>query len=115
MTGVRTERFRGMHPAARDALVVLGQRIRMARHRKGWTAAQLAASARVSKPTVLAVEAGKPTVAAGTVFNIAVLAGVKLFSADDHELLRLRRQGEDTLALLPSRVDPGPIEIDDDF
>lgn len=112
---MRTNPPEPLYPSAQNALTVLGDRIRIARHAKGWTAAKLAQAANVSRPTVLAVEAGRPTVAVGTVFTLAHLAGVRLFGADELELARLRREGRDTLALLPSRVDPGPIGIDDDF
>lgn len=94
-----------MLPAAQDALVVLGQQIRTARVKRGWTAANLAARIGVSPTTVTAVEAGTPGTAAGTVLNAAVMTGVPLFGTDDpFELVRLRRSGEQMLALIKQRV-----------
>lgn len=92
-------------PAAADALAVLGSRIREGRHARRWTAEELAARVGVSPRTILAVEAGKPSTAAGTVLNAAVLVGIPLFGSEDKaELARMRRRGEERLALLPSRT-----------
>lgn len=92
-------------PAADDALKTLGIQIRLARHERGWTAAELAARSGVSERTVLAIEAGAPGTAVGTVFNAAVLVGLPLFGVEDRaELARMRRRGEERLALIPSRV-----------
>lgn len=92
-------------PAARDALAVLGTQIRLARRDRGWTAAELASRLGVSPPTVHAIESGAPGTAIGTVFNAALLVGVPLFGVDDWaELARMRRRGEERLALIPSRV-----------
>lgn len=92
-------------PAAADAIAVLGHQARLARHNRGWTAEDLAARIGVSARTVLAIESGAPGTAIGNVFNAAVMVGVPLFGVEDKaELTRLRRRGEERLALLPSRV-----------
>lgn len=92
-------------PAARDAIAVLGRQIRLARHERNWTAAELAARVGVSPKTILAVESGATGTAIGTVLNAAVLVGLPLFGVDDQaELARMRRRGEERLALIPSRV-----------
>lgn len=106
---------RYVHPEAAAAAEVLGQRIRIARQQKGWTAAKLAQLLGVSRPTVTAIETGQLHVAVGTVFSAAALSGVRLFGAEGTELVRLRRVGADTLALMPARVHAEKIEIDDDF
>lgn len=91
--------------ATKDALTVLGQHIRQARHSRGWTAAELAERAGVSERTVLAVESGSPGSSIGIAFNLAVLVGLPLFGAESKaELALMRRRGEEVLALLPSRV-----------
>ena len=92
-------------PVVAEALVVLGQRIRLGRQGLRWTASELAARAGVSETTVLSSEAGKPGTAIGTVFTLARLTGVPLFGIDDPaELSRLRREGEREIALLPAKV-----------
>lgn len=104
-------------PAAQDAARVLGQQIRAARHGRGWTAASLAERIGVSQRTVLAIEAGAPGTALGTVLNAAVMTGVPLFGVDDRaELARMRHRGEERLALIGSRVrEPRDEHVDDDF
>lgn len=104
-------------PASRDALAVLGNQIRLARHAREWTAADLADRIGVSPRTLLAVEAGAPGTAIGTVFNAATVVGLPLFGVEDRaELARMRRRGEERLALIPSRVySPGLGEPDADF
>lgn len=101
---------------ARDAIEVLGQRIKIARIQRGWTLADVASRALTSVPTVRNVEAGSPATAIGTFVQMAYLLGVPLFGIDDPaELARLRRRGDETLALLPARVRTRPEDFDDDF
>ncbi len=89
--------------AAADALSVLGALIRLARHDKNWSAADLAARIGVGPRTITALERGTPSVAAGTVFSAASVVGVPLFTESDDELARLRRQGRERVALIPTR------------
>jgi len=103
---------------AGDAAAVLGQQIKAARFARKWTGAELATRIGVDRRTVAAIEAGDTAVSIGNAFNAADILGVPLFGAEDRaELSRLRREGQDRLALLPTRVD-GPrkkVEPDDDF
>jgi transcriptional regulator with XRE-family HTH domain len=101
--------------ASADALRVLGNQIRLARHAKGWTIADLAARIDASRRTIVNIESGAPTVSIGMVFNAAFTVGVNLFGLEGPDLARARRQGEDTLALLPSKIrKPASREEDDD-
>ncbi len=105
----------GLHPAADDAVQVLGQQVRQARIVKGWTAAQLASAAGVSARTVSSIETGSPAVSIGNVLNVAVIAGVALYGVTDQaELTRMRLRGEERLALLPVRVRAAGTKGDDD-
>lgn len=90
--------------ASDDALRVLGNQIRMARISKGWTQADLAARVGITQKTMAGIEAGSPSASIGTVFNATFTVGVNLFGLEGVELARARRQGEETLALLPHRV-----------
>ena len=90
--------------AAKDALGVLGNQIKLGRYARRWSAAEFAARLGVDPRTVYALEAGSPTVSIGTVFNAAVLVGVDLFGLTGPDLVRARRAGEETLALLPEKV-----------
>jgi transcriptional regulator with XRE-family HTH domain len=87
---------------ATDALVVLGTQIRVARHDKNWTAADVGMRIGADPRTVTAIERGSPGVSIGTVFSAASVLGVPLFG-DDDEIARLRRRGEERVALIPSR------------
>lgn len=96
----------GVSRAAENALVVLGQQIRLARAARGMTVAQLAGTAGISRTTLSSIERGNASSSIGTVFNLATMVGVPLFGVDDpSELIALRRRGEERLALLPARVD----------
>ena len=102
--------------AAADALGVLGTQIKLARLARGWTLADTADRLGVDRRTVSSIEAGSSRVAIGTMFNAAILVGVDLFGLSGPELARARRQGEETLALMPERVrQPPQKDSDDDF
>jgi transcriptional regulator with XRE-family HTH domain len=90
--------------ASQDALAVLGNQIKAARAARGWTQLDLAARVGVTQKTMHAIETGSPSVSIGNVFNAAFTVGVNLFGLDGPDLARARRQGEDTLALLPARI-----------
>ena len=114
MARVRVSPRRG----AADAAAVLGQQIKAARFARKWTATELAARIAVDRRTVAAIEAGDPAVSIGNAFNAADILGIPLFGAEDRaELARLRREGRERLALLPTRVDAPrkEAEPDDDF
>lgn len=111
-----TKHVLSVSPIARDAIAVLGDRIKIARIRRGWTVNDVAARSFISAPTVRKVEGGALGTSIGTVFHLASLLNVPIFGIEDPaELARLRRQGEDTLALLPARVRRDSEPVDDDF
>ncbi|HEY5857356.1 MAG TPA: helix-turn-helix transcriptional regulator [Aldersonia sp.] len=62
--------------AAADALAVIGAHVRLARHEKNWTAADLGARVGASARTITAIEKGSPGVAVGTVLSAASVVGV---------------------------------------
>ncbi len=102
--------------ASEDALRVLGNQIRIARHARGWSMADTAARLGLDRRTVSSIETGSPAVAIGTVFNVSFLVGVNLFGLSGTELARARRLGEETLALLPAKVrKPATKDSDDEF
>lgn len=103
--------------ASRDALAVLGNQIRIARVRSGWTQVDLAGRIGVDARTLAAIEQGAPSVAIGTVFNAAFIVGVNLFGLEGDDLALARRRGEETLALLPKQVHfrRSAGDVDDNF
>lgn len=100
-------------PATTEAIDTLASSIRAARIRRGWTVRQLAERIGVSHATVTAIEAGKPSVAIGTVFEAATLVGVPLFSTSESERRTHRALKRAELALLPATVRERP--VDDEF
>ncbi|MHA6667482.1 helix-turn-helix transcriptional regulator [Homoserinimonas sp. A447] len=92
-----------LSPAAADAAIVLGQQVRLARHHRNWTAAELAERAGVSPRTVTEMEKGSPAVSLGNALGLAVTVGVPLFG-DRSDVVAQRRLGAAKLALMPSRV-----------
>jgi len=103
-------------PQARDAARALGAQVAGARRRRRWSTARLAEQAGISAPTLRKVERGDPSVALGTAFDVAVLVGVTLFSANPSELAVLADNLVDRVALLGDRVVPISDDgLDDDF
>lgn len=100
--------------ASRDALIALGQLVRIHRISQGVTLEALAERSGVSKQTMVNIEKGVPGVAIGNVFNAAVEVGVPLFSEDEEEVARMRRRGHEMLSLMPSRVEM-TVDMDDDL
>lgn len=100
---------------ALEAAKVLGLEIARARRERRWTAQELAERAGVSLVTLRKVERGEPTVALGTVFDIAVLLGIPLFNVDRTELPVLVTRAQERLALVPSRVRKSVSPVHDDF
>lgn len=102
---------------AADAARIMGQQIRLARHRRKMTAARLAELTDVSPRVITLIERGDPGVSFGNVLNAAVHAGVPLFDVTDaRTLARMAQQGEQALTLVPSNVrNRKEVEIDGDF
>ena len=100
---------------AREAARLLGLEIARARRERRWPVAELAERAGISRPTVRAVESGAPTVAVGTVFELAAILGIDLWGADPSQLPELLARSRDRLALLPARVRQPLTPVDDNF
>ena len=101
-------------PATVEALGILAAAIRAERLRRGWTVRELAERVGVSHPTIVKVERGDPSVAAGTLFEAATLVGVPLFDADDAARQRYGAHKRVELALLPAAA-RRRARVDDDF
>ena len=101
-------------PLTNEALSILATAIRTARLRRVWTIRELAERVGVSQPTIIKVERGDPTVAAGTMLEAATLVGVPLFDVDADDRGRYGAHKRAELALLPAAARPRR-RIDDDF
>lgn len=92
-------------PAAEDALIRLGARISQARRARRLTQADMAAKAGLSVSTLLAIEAGAPTVQVGfylaALFTVDALAGLDQVAVLAHDPAAIDQLGN---RLLPKRV-----------
>ncbi|MFF1632592.1 helix-turn-helix domain-containing protein [Leifsonia sp. NPDC058248] len=101
--------------ATRDVLDILGSQIAAARRESRWTANELASRAGISPKTLRDIERGAPTVSIGSVFEVAVLLRIPLYTDDDDARADLRSLARNRLALLGQRVRPRQETVDDDF
>jgi transcriptional regulator with XRE-family HTH domain len=100
---------------ALEALKLLGQSIRVARIQRHLTSAELAERIGISRTSLHRIERGDPRSAIGPIFEAATIVGVTLFEAEPGRLAGdLARTGE-KLALLPKKVRPPKIVVDDEF
>ena len=64
-------------PQVSECAVQLGQRIRVARIRRGWSVADLASKAGVNRNTLTALELGKPGTGLGVCFTVLWALGLE--------------------------------------
>lgn len=65
-----------MPPRPAERVSQLGQRIRVARIRRGWSVADLAGKAGINRNTLTALELGKPGTAIGVCFTVLWALGL---------------------------------------
>lgn len=99
----------------REAVAVLGQRIRIARLERKISAQALAERTGISRDTLYRIEGGDPGCAIGAVFEAAAVVGISLLEEDHAALATRRAQQADKLRLLPKRVRAPRTEPRDDF
>ncbi|MCF7989465.1 MAG: helix-turn-helix domain-containing protein [Thiohalocapsa sp.] len=101
---------------AREAAVLLGKQVRLARKQRGWTERELSERAGIARATLQKIEKGDPRVALGLAFEVAALVGVKLFDPEAPTLAEHIARTDDKLALLPAAVRRRATPpVDDDF
>ncbi|HET9592122.1 MAG TPA: helix-turn-helix transcriptional regulator [Solirubrobacterales bacterium] len=101
-------------PRTREAIALLGARIRIGRRERRWTLEDLAERVGIGVVTMRKIEQGDPTVGLGPAFEAAALTGVPLFHEDPSRLALETARTEDRLSVLPKSVRK-PREVDDDF
>ena len=99
----------------RRATALLGKMIASHRKEKKLTAQDLANRAGISHTTLQKIEKGDMKCELGIVFEVAALAGIRLFDADSARLSALEEKFEDKIALLPKTIRSPKKEIDDAF
>jgi transcriptional regulator with XRE-family HTH domain len=102
----------------KDAAVLLGKDIQLARKARKFTASDFAERVGISRVTLQKIEKGDLKCELGIVLEAAALAGVKLFDLDPHGSASFAAHLEsinDKLALLPKRIRKANKDVDDDF
>ena len=100
---------------SRDAVVVLGQMIRLERLNRKLTIVDLAERADVSRGLIQRMERGEPGCTIGAVFEVAAILRIKLFDADQPTMTAKTAFNQQTLALLPKSARPTRKAVKDDF
>lgn len=100
---------------ARDASLLLGQTIRLARIDRRMTTEELAQRAGLSRGLVGRIERGEIGCSIGAVFEAAAVVGVRLFDADQSALTSQLAANKATLTLLPQAVRTANRPVKDDF
>lgn len=99
----------------REAVVVLGQLIRINRIERKLGVAQLAERVGVSRDMMQRIEQGDPRCGIGIVFEAAAVVGVPLFEEDRSQLTMRMGEQEEKLRLLPKSVRKIKTVVKDDF
>lgn len=100
---------------AKEAVILLGDQIKLGRKQRKWTEQNLADRAGISRATLQKIEKGEMNCAIGLVFEVATLVGIYLFEQDRYPLSKQIEHTNDKIALLPKRLKAKAIEVDDDF
>lgn len=99
----------------REAAELFGKLIRLGRKERKMTESELAGRAGISRATLQKIERGDLTCEIGLFFEVATLAGVTLFEADNAQAVSMHLgRINDKLALLPQRIRTS-VKVDDDF
>lgn len=98
-----------------EAAQLLGAQITAARRERRWSQKELAGRVGITTPTLSKIEKGDPSVAIGSVFEVAALVGVPLFHEDRSRLTLELDRATTRNALLPQRVRAPKREVRDDF
>ena len=109
------KRKRSHSRVTRQALAILGKLIRTGRMERGMTAQELADRAGISRTTLHGIEKGAPGAEIGAAFEVASIAGVRLFECDERALAMQESHLDQKLTLLPKSVRRSKTEVDDDF
>ena len=98
-----------------EALEVLAQMIRAGRIERKMSSQEVADRAGISRPLLRRIERGDPSCAIGSVFEVAVIAGVPIFGGEPDRLETQRSALSEKLSLLPQRARKPRRVIRDDF
>ena len=100
---------------SREAVLLLGTQIKLARKQRRMSEHDLAARAGIARSTLQRIEKGDPAVEIGLVFEAATLTGVDLFVPEATTLAPQLGRIDDRIALMPGSIRTVRREVDDDF
>lgn len=100
---------------AQEAVVLLGEQIKLERKLRLWSEKNLADRAGISRATLQKIENGEMGCAVGLVFEVAAIVGVTLFESDKIPLSKHMEHTRDKVALLPQRIKAKKKVVHDDF
>ncbi len=101
--------------ATKEATLLLGQSIQIARKNKKQTEAELSERAKISKTTLRKIESGNLNCEIGIVFELATLVGIKLFDSDEKNQSKNLEYSKTQLMLLPKSIRKKKVKVDDEF
>lgn len=99
----------------REAVIVLGQLIRISRIERKLSVAQLAERVGASRDLMQRIEQGDPRCGIGFVFEAATIMGIPLFEEDLGRLTMRMSEQEEKLRLLPKSIRKTNTVVRDDF
>ena len=99
----------------REAVIVLGQLIRINRIERKLSVAQLAERAGASRDLMQRIEKGDPRCGIGIVFEAAAIVGVPLFEEEFGRLTMRVDEQKEKLRLLPKSIRGAKTAVKDDF
>ena len=114
-SGRMANRPRAYSRLTREALVLLGKQIRLARKGRRMSEHDLAARAGIARSTLQRIEKGDPSVEIGLALEAATLTGVDLFAPEATTLAPQIDRIDDRLALMPGSIRKARRAVDDDF
>ena len=97
-------------------LEIMGSMIKAARLELKLSQQELGSRIGVTRPTINAIEKGKPNVAIGSVFEAAYIVGLPLMGEEDpKQLNQLSQVVANILKILPSKGNTPKVKLDNDF
>ena len=99
----------------KEAALLLGQSIQIARKNKKQTEGELSERAGISKTTLRKVESGNLNCNIGIVFELATLVGIKLFDSDERNQRKNIEYASTQLMLLPKSIRKKKVKVEDEF
>lgn len=99
----------------REAVILLGQLIRIHRIERRLSVAQLAERVGASRDLMQRIEKGDPRCGIGIVFEAAAVMGISLFEEDRGRLTMRVEEQNRTLQLLPKSIRNPKSMVKDDF